>query len=276
MRTPRPVGTPIDDNRKQQWLEDFAGYRVPVTEDRINGWLSRFAAADRDAAARLLDAVLFVSSSDVTAAFRQILESLDGWALSEDERQGRWMFVPFTGSAGESGDLMIERFRRANNLKGRKYSDLFCYRADLVKLSPGPEDTVVLVDDFSGTGDQACGAWESTFEELLPRRPRVLLVLLAATDTAQDRIATETGMTACARIELNSAEDIFSAQCTLFSDDEKARLLHYGRRADPKYPRGWGNCGFVIVFPHTCPNNSIPLLHKRRAGHWEGLFPRYD
>ena len=276
MRTPRPVGTPIDDNRKQQWIEDFTGYRVPVTEDRIDQWLSQFSAADQDAAARLLDAVLFVSSSDVTTAFRRILASLGGWSRSEDDRRGRWMFVPFTGSPGESGDHMIERFRHANNLKGNKYSDLFCYRSELVELQPGPKDTVVLVDDFSGTGDQACGAWESTFQELLPRRPRVLLVLLAASNAAQDRIATETGMKARADIDLGSDADIFSARCAQFSDEEKARLLYYGQRADPNHPRGWGDCGFVIVFPYTTPNNSIPILHKREPGRWEGLFPRYD
>ena len=257
-------------------MEDFTGYRVPVTEDRIDRWLRQFNAADQDTAARLLDAVLFVSSGDVTTACRETLASLDGWAVSKGDRQGRWMFVPFTGSPGESGDHMLERFRHANNLKGAQHSDLFCYRSELVGLEPGPEDTVVLVDDFSGTGDQACGAWESFFQELLPLRPRVFLVLLAVSSVAQDRIAAETNMKACAHIELGSDANIFSPQCTLFSDAEKAGLLQYAERADPKRPQGWGDCGFVIVFPHTTPNNSIPLLHKRRKGRWEGLFPRYD
>ena len=276
MRTPLPVATPIDKDRKRHWVTEFTGYRVSVTEPGIDQWLGQFDTADRDTAARLLDAVLFLGSSDVTTAFRETLDSLDGWALSEEDRRGRWMFVPFTGSAGESGDHMLQRFRHANNLTGRKYSDLFRYRSELMQLRPGPEDTVVLVDDFSGTGDQACGAWESTFQELLPLGPRVLLVLLAASSAAQDRIADETSMKACAYVELGSDADIFSAQCTLFSDEEKTRLLRYGQQADPKLPRGWGHCGFVIVFSHTCPNNSIPVLHKRRKGHWEGLFPRYD
>ena len=276
MRTPHPVGTPIDANRKRDWVTEFTGYRVNVTEARIDQWLGQFHATDRDAAARLLDAVLFVSSSYVTRAFRAILASLDGWALSEADRRGRWMFVPFTGSAGESGDHMLQRFRHANNLTSSRYSHLFRYRADLVRLRPGPKDTVVLVDDFSGTGNQACRAWESTFQELLPFRPRVFLVLVAASSAAQKRIADMTRMEACAQVELGPDADIFSVQCTRFSDEEKARLLRYGLQADPHHPRGWGDCGFVIVFSHTCPNNSIPLLHKRRNGHWEGLFPRYD
>ena len=185
------------------------------------------------------------------------------------------MFVPFTGSAGESGDAMLHRFRQANNLAGDQYSDLFRYRSELMQLRPGPADTVVLVDDFSGTGSQACNAWE-TFRELLPFRPRIFLVLVAASRAAQERVAAKTSMQPRAHIELGPDSDIFSSECAEFSDEEKATLLHYGRQADPNHPRGWGNCGFVIVFSHTCPNNSIPLLHKRRPGHWQGLFPRYD
>ncbi len=36
-----------------------------------------------------------------------------------------------------------------------------------------------------------------------------------------------------------------------------------------------GDCGFVIVLAHKCPNNTIPILHARRAG-WEGLFRRHE
>ena len=276
MRTPRPVGTPIDANRKRAWVKVFTGFRVNVTADRIDQWLDQFLAKDRDTAARVLDAVLFVSSSCVNTAFREVLASLDGWSRSEADRKGRWFFVPFSGSAGESGDHMLHRFRHANNLTSKKHSGLFRYRAELMQLQPGPEDTVVLVDDFSGTGSQACDAWKSTFQELLPFGPRVLLVLVAASSAAQARIAATTRMKACAHVELGPDADIFSAQCTSFSDKEKGRLLYYGRRADPNKPRGWGDCGFVVVFSHACPNNSIPLLHKRRSGHWEGLFPRYD
>lgn len=38
--------------------------------------------------------------------------------------------------------------------------------------------------------------------------------------------------------------------------------------------RRW-TCGFVIVFAHTCPNNSIPILHVSHTK-WQGLFRRYD
>ena len=186
------------------------------------------------------------------------------------------MFVPFTGSAGESGDAMLHRFRQANNLAGDQYADLFRYRAELMQLRPGPADTVVLVDDFSGTGSQACDAWESTFRELLPFRPRVFLVLVAASSTAQERVAARTSMQPRAHIELGPESNIFSTECAEFTHEEKGTLLRYGRQADPNRPRGYGDCGFVIVFSHTCPNNSIPVLHTRRPGEWQGLFPRYD
>ena len=55
---------------------------------------------------------------------------------------------------------------------------------------------------------------------------------------------------------------------------EKDALLEYCKRADRKYPRGYGDCGFVLVLAHKTPNNSIPVLHANNV-RWKGLFPRY-
>lgn len=276
MRAPQPVGTAIDAHRILEWTTEFAGYRIGVTGARIDRWLEQFDGGDRDLAARILDSVHYVGYEQVAAALREVLASLEGWSIDPDKRSGRWMFVPFTGSAGESGDLMLERLRQANNLKGRKYDELFCYRADLVARRPGEGDTVVLVDDFSGTGKQACRAWREVFRELLPLRPRVVLMLVAASREAQQKIEDETEMLPHAHIELGPADNILSQKCSHFTADDREVIRKYGKIADPKNPEGSGNCGFVLVFSHTCPNNTIPILHARRRKIWEGLFRRYD
>lgn len=275
MREPRPPGTPINMQRMRDWATEFAGYRINVTENRIDRWLDQFEDAHRDVAARLLDSVQFVSSEQMAALFRDALQSLSGWSLDENEREGSWLFVPFTGSSGESGDVMIQRFRHANNMAGKGYSNLFGYRADLLRSRLGPDDTVVLVDDFSGTGDQACDSWEMIFDELLPERPRVVLLLVAASARAVGRIASETEMEPHACITLGEGANLFSDACPYFAAEEKEILMRYGELADPQYPVGRGDCGFVVVFAHTCPNNTIPILHARRD-EWEGLFRRYD
>jgi hypothetical protein len=274
MKRPLPPGTPIDMQRVRRWMADFPGYRITVTEQRIDRWIEQFRRADRDLAARVLDSVDFISNEQIAAAFRSILNSLPKWSIEEGRRSGKWRFVPFSSSAGESGDTMMHKFRLANELTGKKYNQLFIWKSDLLRANLGPDDTVVFVDDFSGSGTQACDAWP-VIEELLPGKPKIYLALVAATVAARTRIHRETEIVLVPHQTLAETENIFSPYCDCFSDDEKEDILRYCRRLDKSEPKGFGECGLVLVFAHNCPNNSIPILHKTTQN-WEGLFRRYD
>src|SRR5438094_10510927 len=115
----------------QDWLADFAGYRVNVNEGRIDRWLQQFDPGHRDLAARLLDAVDFISYEQIAEAYRQTLRTLPGWHAAQNRRPGRWRFVPFSFSAGESGDSMLHVFRVANGLQHHRYNELFLHLRDL-------------------------------------------------------------------------------------------------------------------------------------------------
>jgi len=274
VRAPARRGAPVDMERMRLWVNEFAGYRHTVNEGRIDRWLDQFQKKDRDVAARTLDAVDFVGAEQTAAAFRSGLAGLDGWDLVAKRRRGEWRFVAFSVSAGESGDSMLHRFRIANNLAGKQFDALFIHKSELLEANLSSEDTVVFVDDFSGTGDQATLAW-GELQELLPGNPKSYLVLVAASTIARRRIERDTGLKVVCHIELGDDSDIFGKECKYFSTDDKKDLLNYCTRADPKAPKGKGDSGFVIVFSHTCPNNSIPILHVRNK-RWEGLFRRYD
>jgi len=273
MKTPLPRRTPIDIARMSSWLADFSGYRHSVTEGRIDRWLEQFDAGDRDLAARVLDAVDFVSREQMHSALRSALAAIDGWSLDEGARRGRWRFVAFAVSAGESGDEMLRTFRSANGLSGRRYNELFIHKSELVREELGPEDTVVFIDDFAGTGKQAVDVWPE-MRELLAKGPRSILVLIGASDHACTRIEQDTELVVLRHIALTASDNVFAAGCPHFTSDEQSRLLQYCTRADRRAPRGFGDCGFVVVFAHTCPNNSIPILRTSHPG-WEGLFRRY-
>src|SRR5882672_2721777 len=226
MKRPLPPGTPIDMQRVRRWMADFSGYRITVTEQRVDRWIEQFSRADRDLAARVLDSVDFVSNEQIAAAFRSILNSLPKWNINSNRRQGAWRFAPFSSSAGESGDAMLDKFRLANGMKGKKYNELFIWKSDLLRANLGPEDTVVFVDDFSGSGSQACDAWP-VIEELLPGKPTIYLALVAATTVARDRIQRETEITLVPNYVLAQTENVFSPYCDCFSDDEKEDILRY-------------------------------------------------
>jgi hypothetical protein len=275
MKQPMPRGSSIGMKRMRGWVSVFSEYRHAVTEPRIDRWLDQFSQNDRDLAARILDCVEFITKEQMTSAFRSVLGRLGGWSKNEKSRRGKWRFVPFSGSSGESGDSMLYTFRLANGLNSRAFNSLFIYRSQLASENLGPDDTVVFVDDFAGTGRQACKAWRQDFEELLPGKPNTYLILAAASVAAREKIENETDLTVIPHIELFEEDRIFSYKCRHFTPTEKDSLLRYCRKGDKRNPKGYGECGYVIVFAHNCPNNTIPALHAHNQK-WEGLFRRHD
>jgi hypothetical protein len=166
---------------------------------------------------------------------------------------------------------MLHLLRRSSGLSAASNSRLFIYKSELLREQLDPDDTVVFVDDFAGTGDQATAAWAESISELLPRLPTLYLLLIAATEQAITRIEASTPLEVVPGIRLGPAEDIFSPACPHFTEAEKATILSYNQTADRKRPRGYGDCGNLIVLAHSAPNNTIPII---RASHsrWRGLF----
>lgn len=280
MRSPLAPGSPRDAKRYRRWISSFGSYRNGVTASSIDNWIGLFRErqTDSDIAARILDAVDYYGQSQIYAAYRQSLRALGGWHREPEQRKGNWWFAAMSGSAGESGDSMLYNFRVANGLDAKKLNKLFVSRSDLFRHSMSEDDTVVLLDDFSGTGTQVCAAWndpETSFGSLLAGAGKVYLILVAASKAARKRISDETQMRLVTAHELREGDNVFSEHCKHFTHTDRTRLLHYCKIADSRKPKGFGDCGFVVVFQHRSPNNSIPILHKDHEN-WTGLFPRHD
>lgn len=274
MKKPSDRGQSIDAVRIKDWLHIFANYRHAVSEGSVDRWLGQFQTEDRDLAARLLDSVDFITSDQITAKFRTALNSLTGWNKDTDQRQGEWRFVAYSASAGESADTMIHTFRHANGLASSRYNKHFIYKSNLPMENLGPNDTVVFIDDFSGSGRQVIENWPS-LQELLTGSPKVYLLLIAASVQAIEKIQDETDIEVLSSILLSEADGIFNDACKHFTEDEKTKLLGYCKLANLKTPKGFGDAGLVIVFSHTCPNNSLPILHASHQ-RWQGLFRRHN
>lgn len=277
MNKPKDANTPIDSKRFRKWIAVFGTYRSAVTQLLIEEWIQQFRKKDKDLAARLLDSVMFFEHSSIASNFRSVLSSMTGWHINPSKRKGRWFFVAMSGSAGESGDLMLREFRRANGLNHSTYNELFIHRSDLVRQALTANDTILFIDDFTGTGEQACSVWNDpslAFSELTAGAGSVFLIVVAATTTAKKRISTETSLELVSAHTLSDRDNFFSDKCLYFSKKEKEAILKYSMVADKKNPKGYGECGLLIVFNHGCPNNSVPLLHVVN-NKWVGLFPRH-
>ena len=274
MRKPRPVGHPINAKRFNTWINEFASYRHAVTQVLIEGFLNQFDQGDRDLAGRLLDSVDFYASQRIAALLRTALQSIEGWHANPAQRVGRWRFVSLSGSAGKSGDVMLHHFRLANNLDGKQSDEMFIYRSELPSQNLTADDTVVFVDDLTATGTQVCEVWEEQFAELVAGAGHVFLIVVVAGKGARSEIKKNTDLRLVPGHVLGEKDSLFSHECPYFTAAEKARLNHYSRIANPRLPAGFGNCGYVVVFQHRCPNNTVALLHETNA-RWTGLFPRH-
>jgi hypothetical protein len=275
MKAPRARETAIDTRRIRLWLRDFGAFRHNLNQQNIRDWLDQFDAAHQDVAARILDCVDFYSLAKVATAFREILDGLPGWDKDPKKRKGTWRFCAYSSSAGESGDVMLSRFRHANGLSAKKYDEFFIYRSDILLQKLGDDDTLVMIDDFVGTGKQVCDTWDRHISELVSGIGNVYLVVVAAVDKAVKRVRDETGLSLIAHTQLGLHDNLWADECGHFTAEEKQSLLTYCTTADQNTPKGYGECGLVVVFSDSCPNNSLPILH-RVHNRWEGLFPRYE
>ncbi len=191
MRAPRARNVKVDAARLRSWHNQFASYRSQITQSTVEDWLRQFKRTHRDLGARILDSVDFYDQARITRLYQKALSSIPGWSSDKNQRIGRWFFVPLTRGAGESGDAMMHPFRIANRLDGRGNDYLFKGPAQITSQQLNSEDTVVIVDDFSGTGAQVCGWWNGTADndgdsvvasELFAGAGRVYLVLTCATE----------------------------------------------------------------------------------------------
>jgi hypothetical protein len=271
MRQPLQRGAAIDQHRMTGWINRFRFYRASPNQQEIEAWLDRFQVADRDLAARLLDCVEVISEPTIQQGYRDALTSLEGWHSNPAEREGRWFFTGF-GGPSESGMAMLRIFREANNLNAPAHNHLFCTVSDIPSKKLTAEDTIVIVDDFSGTGKQICDRWPVLYE-LIASDAKPYLILTAATDTAAAKIAQETTLQVVTQFSIHKNENVFASTCRRFTQADRDAILPYCEKADKKHPNGFGECGLLYVLSHKTPNNSIPILHSNHKS-WKGLFPR--
>ena len=256
----------------QGWYDRFRYYRRPPSVADIQRWIGRFQDGDRELASKVLDRVLLISEDDIQRGYREALEAIPGWHRTRARRRGEWVICGF-GGAGESGGEMLRKFREANRLAGKRQDYLFDTITHLASRRLTEADTVIMVDDFSGTGEQITSYWP-THAELIGGA-RAFLVLTAATRDALARlIQLPTLSEILVDYIAERSDNVFSAANTEFTNSEKERLLQYCQIADARRPKGFGECGLTIVLSHKTPNNSLPILHANKKD-WRGLFPRY-
>jgi hypothetical protein len=265
----------------------FVFHGESVSRDRIDSWLEQFeTAVERRVAFRLLERLRVLKEAEIFEGMRRLhrqVAQAGHIQLARGQRQLNHVFVSPIGSSGASGEAFAYKYRMANNIA---VNNVVASNRLIDKLG-GREDvrTVVLVDDFVGSGGTAIKALQQISQRAaeLHSRSEVQWFLFAVSGTprgAQAVADSREGRALGIRVELAfpllDADMPFGAKSTVFSPTERVNAEHvirkYGDRLGSN-PMGYGGLSAPIVFPDNCPNNAPPILWSDANG-WRPLFRR--
>lgn len=272
----------------RRW-EHFTYRGQRIGRDAIEAWLTQFELpAERRLAFRILERLRLINEAQIFTGFRHLQRLVareSKISLAKGQKALSHLFVSPLGNTGSSGDSFAYTYRQANNIRRQNMID-----ADrLIERLKTRSDvnTVVLVDDFIGSGDSAIKGLKPLADRVgeLNSRPAISWFLFAVTGipkgveaVADSEVATTLGL----RVELShvlaDADTLFSTNSTVFQEEDErdqARdmLQRYGQRTGTRWPLGFGDQAAPVVFPQNCPNNAPAILWSDGNG-WQPLFVR--
>lgn len=275
----------LDEESRKQDNENYERFLkchldvVSVTElfkvigkDTIICWMNQFEKEDQDVAFSILKKIKYYSSEDV---FQLCQLNYSNWIIDCDANIKNTLFIPL-GGAGKSGSMVGYLFRMANNLPKKNFRSLLEIKQSNYAFNNIIKD-IVLLDDYSGTGDQFIN--DEILNNILlhtKEKIRVSFLPIVMSRQAKNRIEEETNVHIfCQQIREDRE----------YSDTENALIRRYGKNLfvyngeDLRY--GWGKMGETIAFFYNVPNNTLPIIWSNKYSeetnaNWTPLFPRVN
>ncbi|WP_406642694.1 hypothetical protein [Amycolatopsis sp. WGS_07] len=250
-------------------------------------WLANFRRDERQAAALLVDSLWVISSSRFRVVMSDALESAVNdcpgpvgvypvRALSGDDA-GQFLPLdqPFTATPGSEG--LVGNIIR--DVIGRKPRfDRASFYDSLESLRRHKVRTLLLVDDYSGTGDRIVRYVDEWMSHPTIRSwhsyglVRVHVLLLAASARARQRLKSHRFVASVRYLERGLGFDTAP-----WTDEERenveALCRRYAHRSE--FALGYGETRGLLALHHTVPNNIPHILWQvkcPRIPSWQPFF----
>jgi len=272
-----------------------------ISEDNIRAWLNQFPDnRSQRLMAMLLKGVRYYSQGLVRAKMKEangIVKRNLIWKKEPKQRKRGDILISYLDRPGKSGSYLARLYAEENNIYMDNVIDKSSIEQELA-LRREENTALVFIDDFVGTGDSACqylrelnntigkslgeiASMPGTIED--STRLQMYFVGINGFLSAKDKIEKE--LDACG-LNMNvhlcdlltEADRVFSDKSLVFPNEidrkEALRIAYeYGQKLVKDGPLGYGDCQAAIVFEHSCPNNSLPILWQE-GKEFTPLFPR--
>ena len=266
-----------------------------ISTDIIREWLEQFESIeDQRCIFKLLENTKLYTNNEVREKMEDLfrlvkneIKSADKARLIEKGRLKRDdILVSYLDqNPVKSGAEYAKIFVEANNIYKDNSTNPDKLEKKLVEFSN--INALVFIDDFIGTGNSIIENIEPIIlnhkERIEEKNIIVIIGVITGFQEAKHKVevfAKKNNM----RIKLflldplDESNKCFNVNSLIYTEPikrEKAKDIcnKIGLRLEKKHPLGFGNCQATVVFPNTCPNNTLPILWKE-TNNWKPLFKR--
>jgi len=256
--------------------------KYSISNQKIIRWLENFEEKDQKNALEFLFFLEYIDNADMTFRLNEILVLLNKMIPLDHQI----IIYPGVTSYPKSVEVVNYIIKDTPIFKKYKANDRFIITRDLEKVIEHDKlYTIVLVDDFIGTGRSFKKSYDPDLKFFLDTRSlikdRYLIAAICMVE-AKEFIKKEYPEI---KIYSEFREKVFHPHNSPFELNRSTRTMQdiankYGITIPvikpPRLyaPLGFGNSESLIVFNHTTPNNTLPLIWG--AGNkWFPIFPRF-
>ena len=290
---------------KIQFLTDIGVWPVGDRMDPY-AWLCNFKLDERPFAFNLLNIFLYYNEQLVDALLYGAVQGLSARIVSSatsfEEARNEWhgflntVLVSYVQGENpnptDSGPLFA---RKARQVLGIDEGHIIDPEIALTHLSENPDCSIMLVDDFVGSGNQMIETWHRSYHSAVDgphsfaaaaaqRRTEILYVPIVATRSGLTAIENECiGLKVRPAHVLDERYSLTSPNSVLWPDalksDAASFLFDASCRAGivDECEHGWKgfhDLALALAFHHSVPDATLPLFFWKKKNQWVPLISR--
>jgi len=266
-----------------------------ITTDIIREWLEQFDSLESQRYMfKLLEHVKFYTNNEIREKmedlFREVKKEIrkneKERIIKDNQRKRDDILVSYLDqSPVKSGAEYAKLFVEANNI----YKDNSTTIAKLEKKINESKDlnALIFIDDFIGSGKSIIENLKEltdNYKELILRKKLIVIIGVITGFLEGKHLIEKSVQSLGLPIKivildpLDKSNKVFDNESSVFTkpiERERTKKICYeiGLNLEKKHPLGYDNCQATVVFPNTCPNNSLPILWKKTKT-WNPIFER--
>lgn len=265
-----------------------------VTSEDVRSWLCQVSGnIQQRRLFKILQNTRFVTEKEIREKFRSmhtsVLRNIPPVVRRHKSDRRQDILVTYLAGPGKSGVKYANLYAEENIIATSCVVDIEQLETR-INVEAGVDDihAVLIIDDLAASGNTLVTELKEFFGRhrtfLEERGIHVFVVVAVATPEGEAAIRNAMRKLGYERCDLRVCE-FLDPRHTCFPEglgfwesaeeklEAKALCLELGQRLRPKDPLGYHGQALLLVFPHNCPNNSLPILFAQGES-WRPLFPR--